>query len=279
MATVFGGARFTLLSVSLLRLQLQGPASPAWDARPSLSLPFSAPPSAPVEANVSYVGADVLVIATSALRLTYNKSSGGFSPSNLAVELLNAPFSVWRPGADASGNLGSTRLDLGCYDTFDACYSNGLGWGPLSKDGWALWDDTNSTKMSADVEPALGFPWFNVSAPRSSDAADWFFFGNGLDFRAGLRDFALVSGGPPLPPYAAFGVWWSTWYAFSENEFEQVVLDGYASRGLPLDVAVLDMDCESLTQHRLLGNCMENSSCARFPRLLQSRGGLVKDIF
>ena len=45
-----------------------------------------------------------------------------------------------------------------------------------------------------------------------------------------------------MPPRAAFGVWWSTWYEFSQQEFTETVLQGYADHGLPLDVVVLDTD-------------------------------------
>ena len=47
---------------------------------------------------------------------------------------------TWRPGDyQWFDNLRGTRLDIGCYDSYDRCYSNGLGWGPLSKQGWAVW--------------------------------------------------------------------------------------------------------------------------------------------
>ena len=236
----FGSARFSFLSPTLVRLQQLGSGG-AFDQRPSLSFPFSAATASPAfVANATTLG-DLINITTAGVQVLYNRSASGgaFAPGSLSVTLLSPPFSVWAPGAVGS-TLGGTRLDLGCYDSFAACYSNGLGWGPLSRDGWALWDDTNSTKMSTDIEPAVGFPWF-AAQPASADAQDLFLFAQGLDFAAGLRDFARVSGPPPLPPYSAFGVWWSLWYDFSEGEFDRLVLQEYASRNLPLDVAVLDM--------------------------------------
>lgn len=166
---VFGSARFTFFSATLLRLQLQGIGSPGWDLRPSLSMPYSAPPLAPVGASVSYTGLDTVVVATAGLRLTYNKSSPGITAANTAVELLSAPHTAWAPGADPAGNLGGTRLDLGCYDSFAACYSNGLGWGPLSRAGWAVWDDGHSARWG-DVDPALGFAWFDTRQVRKRQA-------------------------------------------------------------------------------------------------------------
>ncbi len=181
----------------------------------------------------------MITITTSNFRLTFNKSFGAFTPASTSVSLLVPPFSTWAPGAENTlSNLGGTRLDIGCYDTFEACYGNGLGWGPISRDGLAVWDDLNSVKLSVVPEPSLGYPWFEGP---STDAADYFVFAGGLDFRGAVADFGRASGLPPLPPAYAFGVWWSTWLDFSEGEVEAVVLAEYAARGLPLDALVLDM--------------------------------------
>ena len=244
-AFVFGDARFSFVSPALVRMQLRSAGGGDFDLRPSLSMALSAaPPRAPVDVAASFVGADTLVLATSALRLTYNRSAaagggggggggGGFdAPGALGVELLSAPFSTWTPGASDAANLRGTRMDLGCYDTFDSCYSNGLGWGPLSRDGWAVWDDRSSVRLQAS-----GAWW----AGPTTLLEDLYMFAHGLDYAAALRDFAAVSGGAPLPPAAAFGVFWSTWYDFSETEFEVTVLDEYVQRGLPLSAVVFDM--------------------------------------
>lgn len=236
----FGPARFSFFSSTLVRMQLRGPGG-VIDPRPSLSFPFSTASSSPIFISSTTTSGDVINITTPGIQVVYSRAGGGgFTPGSLTVALLTPPYTVWAPGA-VGETLGGTRLDLGCYDTFEACYSNGLGWGPLSRQGWALWDDTNSTKMSTENEPSVGFPWFDAAQPASLDALDLYLFAQGLDFMAGLRDFARVSGPPPLPPYSAFGVWWSTWYDFGEGEFDRVVLQEYADRNLPLDVAVLDM--------------------------------------
>jgi len=235
----FGTAKFSFLSSTLVRMQ-QGEVG-TFDERPSLSFPFSTAPVSPIFVTNVTTSGDIITVNTLGVQLTYNQSgSGAFSSTSLSVSLLTPPYSTWTPGT-AGETLGGTRLDLGCYDNFVNCYSNGLGWGPLSRVGWALWDDTNSTKMQSSMDPSVGFPWFDVAKPTSSDIWDLFLFAQGLDFKAGLRDFARVSGPPPLPPLSSFGVWWSTWYDFSEGEFDRIILQEYANRNLPLDVAVLDM--------------------------------------
>jgi alpha-glucosidase (family GH31 glycosyl hydrolase) len=45
-----------------------------------------------------------------------------------------------------------------------------------------------------------------------------------------------------MPPLSAFGVWWSRYYAYSQEQFETEVLQGYANHSLPLSHVVLDMD-------------------------------------
>ena len=44
-----------------------------------------------------------------------------------------------------------------------------------------------------------------------------------------------------MPPRAAMGVWWTRWFNINAPDVQNIV-DDYRSRGLPLDVFVLDMD-------------------------------------
>ena len=45
-----------------------------------------------------------------------------------------------------------------------------------------------------------------------------------------------------LPPLDSFGVWWSRYYKYSDQQVIDEVLNGYAKNGLPLNNLVLDMD-------------------------------------
>ena len=100
---------------------------------------------------------------------------------------------MWRPGDSNPGNLGGTRLDLGCYATFESCYSNGVSPGPVSTSGWSLMDDTVGVRMQTDDDPELGFPWYDSSFPCNRDGlcgptkADWYFFGHGHRYRDALQ--------------------------------------------------------------------------------------------
>lgn len=70
---------------------------------------------------------------------------------------------------------------------------------------------------------------------------DWYFFGYGHEYKQALGDFVKVAGRIPLPPRFAFGAWWSRYWAYSDQEFEELV-QGFRRNDVPLDVLVIDMD-------------------------------------
>ena len=253
-AVEFGPARFSIISPSLLRLEL-GSGS-VWDERPTLSYPGGRKrASAAVHHTVSHPSNSSLVLSTDELVLRYDRSvdDGAFTARSLSIT-LTADGTVWHPGDVDTGNLRGSRLDVGCYATFESCYSNGLSPGPLSKAGWALMDDSVGVRMETENNPVVGFPWYSSAYPCDAETgicgpstSDWYFFGHGHRYREAMRDFALVSGRASLPPRVAFGVWWSTWYNFTSYELTHTVLDGYKEHGLPLDVVVMDMEWHTVT--------------------------------
>jgi alpha-glucosidase (family GH31 glycosyl hydrolase) len=70
---------------------------------------------------------------------------------------------------------------------------------------------------------------------------DWYFFGHGHDYKQALGDYVKVAGRIPLPPRFAFGVWWSRYWAYSDQELDELVR-GFRENDTPLDVLVIDMD-------------------------------------
>ena len=83
------------------------------------------------------------------------------------------------------------------------------------------------------------WPW--VTPRPAGKRQDLYFFGYGHDYRGALADFTKVAGRIPMPPRFAFGIWWSRYWAYTDEEFEQLVRD-FEARTLPLDVLVVDMD-------------------------------------
>jgi alpha-glucosidase (family GH31 glycosyl hydrolase) len=51
-----------------------------------------------------------------------------------------------------------------------------------------------------------------------------------------------VAGRIPLPPRYAFGVFYSRYWAYSDEELMDDIVGEYAARGISLDTLVVDMD-------------------------------------
>ena len=214
---------------------------------PTLSYPNGRATARAVNYTVTHPIPGSIAIATDELVLEYVERSEGFTAAALCIT-VTATGTKWRPGDKNDGNLRGSRLDIGCYSTFESCYSNGLSPGPLSTSGWALMDDSGGVRMETKINERVGFPWYSSEYPChpggvcGPTTTDWYFFGHGHRYRDAMADFALVSGKASLPPRSAFGVWWSTWYKFSAQEMTETVLQGFADHKLPLDVVVFDED-------------------------------------
>jgi alpha-glucosidase len=244
---VDGHARFTVLTSQLIRLEWATDA--VFEDHPSLVF-LNRRLTVP-EFKVSRRGKSVS-IETKALRLQYTpKGDGKFTANDLTVTLTNAKAGlsenslqpvVWHPGLADTGNLqGTTR-------TLDGARGNKtaepIESGLLSRDGWALVDDsTRPLFNSDDFTFAQGekstWPW--VMERPAGDRQDWYFFGYGHEYKQALSDYVRVAGRIPLPPRFAFGAWWSRYWAYSDQELDDLVR-GFRENDTPLDVLVIDMD-------------------------------------
>jgi alpha-glucosidase len=229
-------ARFTLLTPQLIRLEW----SPAgvFEDRPSLV--FLHRHTEPVEFTRREEDG-WLVVATGTLQLRYRTGTGRFAPENLSITLANADSTViWRPATSDTANLrGTTRTLDGARGPVP------LEKGLLSRDGWALVDD--SERPLFDDSP---WPWVVARAP--AERQDWYFFGYGHDYRRALADFTRVAGKIPMPPRFAFGAWWSRYWAYTDAELERLVQD-FQRYDVPLDVLVIDMDWHNTFELRWQG--------------------------
>lgn len=227
-----GRARFTLLTPRLLRLEWSETGQ--WKDRATYAFPNRSGPTVPHQLRRD---GDGLVIDTGALCLRY-KPDSRFSAENLAIDLdLDCPSLVadaeahrariWRPGLADPTNLRGTRRTLDeCAG--DASLEDGL----LSRAGWALFDDSQAVVFAAD-----GWP-----TPRPEhETQDWYFFGYGHDYKSALADYTRFGGRIPLVPRYVLGVWWSRYYAYSDQDLKDLV-NAFQQHDLPLDVLVIDMD-------------------------------------
>ena len=135
---------------------------------------------------------------------------------------------------------------LGTYRTLDCC--DGDQWidfshaqqetrtiqvdnGVLSRTGVAILDDSHSLLLRRDGKVA----------PREQEERDLYIFAHGRDFRRAIRDLYRISGAPAIIPRYALGNWWSRYWAYSQQEYLDL-MDSFAEQGVPFTVATVDMD-------------------------------------
>ena len=184
----------------------------------------------------------LLVVETSALRLTYDRKP--FSKEGLTIVVKGVPdsqFNTWHYGDDPKGNLGGTARTL---DEADGAIP--LGQGVISRDGWAVLDDSASNVfVTADADGNLpdgvvAYGGIGV-APRDHRETDIYFFGYGRRYREAVHDFQKLSGPAPLLPRFALGNWWSRYYRYSQDEYLDL-MDRFKAEGIPFTTSVIDMD-------------------------------------
>ncbi|MBU1077791.1 MAG: DUF5110 domain-containing protein [Spirochaetes bacterium] len=174
---------------------------------------------------------DLLTIETDKLVIRYKAEKNGFSRKNLHVlYTCNKRRVKWVYGQKDRKNLGGTTLDLFKYPKIRG---RRLSQGVLSRSGYfTYYDDTfifsDKEKKWAEYERREGYNLF-------------FFIGYGDDFKAGLKEFSIVFGKAVLPPLWAFGLWYSRYWAYHQDELIKLA-EKYRSLHIPLDVMVVDTD-------------------------------------
>ena len=167
-----------------------------------------------------------LEIITDALHILYDKSV--FSRNGLVVRVKgNDSFiqGVWHYSDPIYDLLGTAR-------TLD--FANGpveLEHGLLSKDGFSVYDDSNSFLL-------LENGWVE---PRRENQIDLYFFGYGRNYLQCIKDFYRLTGETPLLPKYALGNWWSRFYPYSEEGYKALIMR-FEEEKIPFTVSVIDMD-------------------------------------
>ncbi len=188
-----------------------------------------------------YFRAHDLTITLPALGVTWHASQGVADPThNLGGTLHPTPSADL---AHCCSNPSNT--------TFDPKYP--LQPGVLSRAGWALLGNDDGPL----IENGTGDFDDGWIANRSADwtGYDYHFFGCGREYAACLDEFTAVSGRMAVPTHRGLGVWWSRHWGdpfdgirfgpMTHDAIMHEVVDGYASRGLPLDIVVTDMEWHS----------------------------------
>ena len=238
---VYERARFTVLTPRLVRMEWA--ADGKFEDHASLVFINRRLAAPPIQREIT---AGQLTIRTSALELHYKPQSttdGRFVPENLSVKfILNGQPVIWHPGMADKGNLSGTARTLD--DTRGLQTPIAIEPGLISTDGWTVVDDsTRPIFDTTDPSFAQGergvWPWVRLRP--AGERQDWYFFGYGHDYKEALHDYVLVAGRIPLPPPFAFGIWWSRYWAYSDQELKRLVRE-FHENNTPLDVLVIDMD-------------------------------------
>ncbi len=220
-----GNARFTILTPQLVRLE--------W-SRDKKFVDYASfvfvNRKMPVPHFVRSAAGDTVVIRTDSLEIRYIPAQGRFSDSDLEVRFsMNGGMRLWSPGMQDSGNLKGTTRTLDGVEG-----ATPLEDGLLSRDGWTVVDDSRRPLLDNS-----SWPW--VMARQDTGGQDLYFFGYGHGYRKELSDFTRVAGKIPMPPRFAFGTWWSRYWAYTDEEFKDLVRQ-FHMHDVPLDVLVIDMD-------------------------------------
>jgi alpha-glucosidase len=243
-------ARFTLLTPELIRMEWA--ADGKFEDHASFVFLNRRLPVPPFGKSISTDGRETLTLRTSALTLVYTalpngkplpSGGSGFSKENLEITFnLDGKKVIWHPGDKDSANLqGTTRTLDGAVG---GKTGEPLGQGLISRSGWALVDDsTRALFDSADFSFRQGenSPWPWVMERPAGQRQDFYFFAYGHNYRQALGDYVRLAGHIPLPPRFAFGLWWSRFWAYSDQELNELVR-GFHENDTPLDVLVIDMD-------------------------------------
>ena len=238
---VHGNARFTVLTLQLIRMEWA--ADGKFEDHASFVFLNRRLPVPKFQVTHE---PHSLTIKTDALELHYQPAEGDdgkFTASNLEITFaLNDNRVTWHPGTPDTGNLMGTTRTLD--EALGSKTKEPIEPGVISRDGWTLVDDSTRPLFdSADFSSLNGenspWPWVMLRAP--GDRQDWYFFGYGHKYKQALGDFIKIAGPIPLPPRFAFGAWWSRYWAYSDQELQDLV-HGFHSNDVPLDVFVIDMD-------------------------------------
>ena len=243
---VAGNARFTVLADRLVRMEWSEDG--LFEDRATLTVVNRKTdvPQFSVKRNGNGV-----TIRTAALTLTYGGDDpDGFTAGNLCVRFkMNGRTVTWHPGDAATGNLKGTlrtldkikgragKTSLLQYDRKNGESAVELEDGILSRDGWAIVDDSRNLVLEKNDSD-----WGEWVATRPEGRRqDLYVFAYGHNYKEALKAYTDIAGQIPLPPKYAFGYWWSRYWAYTDDELLQIASE-MREREIPMDVFIIDMD-------------------------------------
>lgn len=276
---IVGQARFQVITPSLIRLEYA--EDNKFEDRPTM-LAFNrnvTPPAYEVIENDN-----VFTIKTSKVTLSYVKNSGSFNDKNITIKFndgarqINANpswlSSTYHPDPTSWAILGYLKNVSNDANNTPRTTGNLGGWyrsldsqsdavplhdGLLSRNGYYFIDDSKSAVIAArdryESRPFHTAKWKPGSLlqsaitlntkPLAGDYQDGYFFAYGSDYKNALKDYRTLSGAVPLLPRKAFGVWYSKYYPYSDNEYRNTLFPAFRNEKVPLDVLAIDTDAKA----------------------------------
>ncbi len=211
--------RFTVLTPSLLRLEYS--PNGVFEDRPSQSVFYRDFP----ENHYTVTRTNgFLYIETEKLLLSYLENSA-FDSDTLCIRLKDEPASCWHYGEDFE-DLGGTVKTLDLING-----KTPLERGVISRNGFSVMDDSHTMLLNEQG-------WVEVRTPGTTDC---YFWGYGFRYLEAVQDLYRLTGIPPLLPDYALGNWWSRFYTYTQQEYQDLILK-FEEKQLPFSVSVVDMD-------------------------------------
>lgn len=242
---VEGDARFTVIAPQCIRLEY----APRYGF-------VDAPTLFASRREARFDGADVtrregaLTIDTGCIRISYRPDGRSFHPGNLNATIRYGDRNVtWEPGQKNKLNLGGPLPTLDGMSG-PAALPDGL----LARDGWYLLDDSGRHILVDGwiAQRPGGLPVERGLAHEQD--LDWYLFGYGTDYRAGLKSLAAIAGRVAMPRRHVLGSWYCRWHRYTSDEFRRIVAE-YREHDFPLDILVMDMDWHTLDARAGMGHC------------------------
>ncbi len=211
--------RFTVLTPSLIRLEYS--PNGIFEDRASQSVFYR---DFPQNAFTFKRENGFLYLETDKLLLTYLENSV-FCEDTLSIRLKEEPASCWHYGEDFE-DLGGTVKTLDMING-----KTPLERGIISRNGFSVMDDSNTMLLNQEG-------WVEVRTPNTTDC---YFWGYGFRYLEAVQDLYRLTGIPPLLPNYALGNWWSRYYAYTQQEYQDLILK-FEEKQVPFSVSVVDMD-------------------------------------
>ncbi|HEX4719034.1 MAG TPA: TIM-barrel domain-containing protein [Thermoleophilaceae bacterium] len=166
---------------------------------------------------------------------------------SVALTTPSAPYpsrsTTPAPPVDEPGQLGGWTRGLDAYTNQGGADVNDVQLHPgiLNRRGWSLLDDSYTALRTADG-------WAKPRPDHQGAYQDGYFFGYGNNYKQALTDLRSLTGPADMLPEWASGVWFSEFFPYTTDDYENKLVPAFRANNVPLDALVVDTDWKSPQQ-------------------------------